>query len=128
MEIRIEEWPVIRSNDLDAIKRIEAAKKIRKKIVDFDRDNCSMTIQGSASEPYIASMSHCTCPDFAIQKKPCKHMYALAFELNLLDDLPVYNKGTYDPQKDIDHYQEMYENGQIDGDSYVKICSILNKL
>ena len=87
-------------------------------------------IQGSAAEPYQATLQECTCADFAIRQAPCKHMYCLAMELGLLDGLPVYDKrsASYDPDSELKRNRSLYESGQISADAYVKVCSALAKL
>lgn len=42
------------------------------------------TFIGTSSKPYRTTLCSCTCPDFKKRKAPCKHMYYLANELNLL--------------------------------------------
>lgn len=130
MNLCIGEWPAITSDDIDSIKRIESAKKLTKKIVSFDPDKKIIAIQGSSEEPYVATLSECSCPDYIYRRNPCKHIFALAFELGMMDDLPVYKKGkgSFNAEDEMAKYREMYEHGEISGDSYVKICSVLAKL
>lgn len=130
MELIIGNWPADIHSDFEQVKRIESGRKLKSKIVCFDADAQTISIQGSAAEPYFTTLNECNCADYSIQGKPCKHIYALAFELGLMDSLPVYKKqtSTFDAAKEIDKYQSLYENGEISADAYVKICSVLSKL
>jgi len=47
----------------------------------LDRDNKKAQFKGSEGEIYISSLDNCTCMDYTRRKKPCKHMYRLAYEL-----------------------------------------------
>lgn len=38
------------------------------------------TVHGTGGR-YMTSLASCTCPDFQRRRKPCKHMYRLAYEL-----------------------------------------------
>ena len=132
MEFRFGNWPIITSDDYKQIKRIESARKLKKKIVEFDSDAKTIRIQGSASEPYFTTMTQCNCSDFVIDhaSHPCKHMYALGFELGIMSDLPQYDKSkaTFHLDAEIAKFRELYENGCISADSYVKLRELFDKL
>lgn len=130
MSVNFGGWPSDIHSDFEQVKRIESGKKLKKKIVALDKEGQRIVIQGSAAEPYQATLQECTCADFAIRQAPCKHMYCLAMELGLLDGLPVYDKrsASYDPDSELKRYRSLYESGQISADAYVKVCSALAKL
>ena len=67
---------------------------------------------------YFTSLSRCTCKDFTFNlksKKPCKHMYLLAYELARIDDIPFekivseYRRIAVEVQS-IDHKRKLLEN------------------
>ena len=125
-------WPEKTHDDVDQVKRIISGidPKMRKKIVSINKDDPEITIQGSAKEPYVATLTECTCPDFAIRQAPCKHMYCLANELGLLDEYKHfhYDNTIFDPKLTLDHYIRIYKNGQIKPEHYVKLYETLSKL
>ncbi len=46
--------------------------------------NLTARVKGSQGTVYEVSLFHCTCRDFQIHQRPCKHMYRLAMEVGLL--------------------------------------------
>ena len=120
-------WPSNLHSDFEQVKRIDAGRKLKKKVISFDPDMQTMVISGSAAEPYQCDLEACTCADFAIRNLPCKHIYCLADELGLLADLPKYKKGSgsFDPAAEMERYRSLYESGQISADAYVKVCTPL---
>lgn len=130
MPISFGNWPENIHSDFEQVKRIEAGKKLKKSIISLDKENQEVVIQGSASIPYETTLDECTCADFSIRQAPCKHMYCLAFELGLMDDLPKYDKKkiSFDPGAELERYRSLYETGEIGADAYVKICTALAKL
>lgn len=130
MSVNFGGWPSGIHSDFEQVKRIEAGHKLKKKIVSFDSEAQRLVVSGSAAEPYQCDLQSCTCADFAIRHLPCKHIYCLADELGLLDDLPKFKKGSgsFDPASEIERYRALYESGQISADAYVKICAPLAKL
>ena len=123
-------WPSSMHTEFEQVKRIEAGKKLKKKIVSLDPDAQLLVVSGSAAEPYRCNLESCTCADFAIRHLPCKHIYCLADELGLLADLPKYKKGSgsFDPAAELERYRSLYESGQISADAYVKVCGPLAKM
>lgn len=103
MGINFGGWPEEIHSDFEQVKRIIAGKKLKKSILNFDPENKTIVIQGSAAEPYEATLQECTCTDYAFRNAPCKHMYCLADQLCLLDGLPVYDKrsASYDPESEL---------------------------
>lgn len=123
-------WPSSIHTDFEQVKRIEAGRKLKKKIVSLDPEVQLLVVSGSAAEPYQCNLESCTCADFAIRHLPCKHIYCLADELGLLADLPKYKKGSgsFDPAAELERYRSLYESGQISADAYVKVCGPLAKM
>ena len=58
---------------------------------------------------YYTSLKSCTCPDFTKRKLPCKHMYKLAIELDLIKIIDRKNNGF-----DIERILEIKTSGNID--------------
>ena len=52
--------------------------------VDFDAKT-GVFPASKGSSTYTCSLDSCSCTDFAINHKPCKHMIRLAYELNIID-------------------------------------------
>lgn len=128
-------WPESLHTEFEQVKRIEAGRKLKKKIASFDvvsfnPDEQTLFIAGSAADPYECNLQTCTCADFKIRHLPCKHIYCLADVLGLLADLPKYRKGSgsFDPAAEIERYRSLYEAGQISADAYVKVCTPLAKM
>lgn len=66
-------------------RRISAAAIKPAEVTMTGPDSCS--IQGSGADPYLVTLSSCTCPDFqnaCKRKAPCKHIYCLASRLWVL--------------------------------------------
>lgn len=70
-------------NISDQMKRQASASKAECTPLFLDRDTMSALFNGSSV--YTTTTDSCTCVDFSRRKLPCKHMYRLAMELNLLD-------------------------------------------
>lgn len=66
--------------------RLLNAIKESMKIRDFQS---SAKITSEHQNTYHTTLTSCTCMDFQIQKKPCKHMYRLAMEIGLLISIPT---------------------------------------
>lgn len=61
--------------------QLERQKKaLGLKMNSVDRENQSGTIKN-----YFVALDGCTCVDFGRRRKPCKHIYRLAFELGVFD-------------------------------------------
>lgn len=123
-------WPAEIHSDFEQVKRIESSKKVEKEVVRFDEPNKTLIVKGSSPTPYEATLQECTCADFAIRQAPCKHIYCLAGKLGLLNSLPVYKKkgSSFDPKAEKDRYLSLYESGEINADTYVKLCTVLEKV
>lgn len=68
-------------NDSERAKRAEKGRKLVRKITVRGQE---ATYQGSAQTPFKISLDKCGCGDWIRRHQPCKHMYALAFRLNIL--------------------------------------------
>lgn len=62
--------------DVDQVKRQKTSVKLNVQEIDKDA-------QTGKINDYSVSLSECSCRDFILRKKPCKHMYRLAHELGL---------------------------------------------
>lgn len=62
--------------DADQLKRQKAALKLN--VQEIHSDN-----QTGKINDYSVSLLECSCRDFTMRRKPCKHMYRLAHELGL---------------------------------------------
>ncbi len=71
-------WPEEIHQDSEQLKRQESARKAETTPKDI-RENYAI-FKGSKKD-YITTLAGCTCVDFNRRKKPCKHMYRLAFEV-----------------------------------------------
>ena len=56
---------------------------------------------------YNVTLTSCTCRDFAMRQLPCKHMYKLAQELNIVDTSGISKK------KDAKKYNQTYKLEEI---------------
>jgi len=124
--IKIGDWNGDFHDDFEQVKRIESArtKKMQKAILSVDREKCSAVIQGSGKEPYVTTLNECSCADYQLRHLPCKHIYALAFELGLMDGLPQYDKKNsgFSPKKEVEWYEQLLEEGSISANTFAKIC------
>ena len=124
--------PEMHLNDIEQIQRIAASQtsKIKKGIISYEKRPYRMTIQGSGAEPYSVTLFECTCSDFAIRKKPCKHIYALAFEVGLMDDFPKYNgkDAAFDKHAEAERYDNLFMSGDLRADDYVKIRKVIDAI
>lgn len=72
-------------NDAEQIKRFEKAKSASVSPQSIDINNMSGVFSGSGKNPYNVTLDYCPCGDFHRRKLPCKHIYRLAMELNLIN-------------------------------------------
>ena len=124
-------WPDEIHYEVSQLKRINSALQIKdKNIKALDKENKTAIIIGSSGVEYDVTLNSCTCFDFGGQR-PCKHIYRLAAECNLLPPLPVVN-----PEKAkafenkvpgiIEEYKKLYFDGAITADKFFKIVNALN--
>lgn len=76
-------WADFHSDEY-AQKRIKSAQSAKLTPVNVDEENLCGEFTGSHGR-YTTSLVSCPCGDFRRGRRPCKHMYRLAMELNLLD-------------------------------------------
>lgn len=67
-----------------ALKRINSAKSAKLTPVEIDTTDFFGYFQGSHGR-YQTFLDYCPCGDFRRSKLPCKHIYRLAIELELMD-------------------------------------------
>lgn len=66
--------------------RVERARKIKlANVVCNNEECCAECVSKSSGEVYRVSLGGCTCRDFTVGKKPCKHMIALAMAAGFID-------------------------------------------
>ena len=117
-------WDVSIHSKIDQIKRINTSKQIKSKnIVNIDVQGQTARILGSSGEIYEVTLDHCTCFDFNSQRGPCKHIYKLAAELDLLPPTPTFNA---EKAEEIDRFKQQYLAGAISTDKFIKIVNALN--
>lgn len=86
--------------------------------------------EGSGELPYEVSLESCTCGNFVGTRKPCKHMYRLAVELGLIEDVPKPNREAAKTFKEsipseIKKYEELYFSGAISAEKYAAVVKAL---
>lgn len=69
----------------DQIKRIQSAKSSKTAPLSVDYNAQTGVFSGSGKKPYNTTLTSCTCRDYFVRRLPCKHMYRLMIELNLLE-------------------------------------------
>lgn len=72
-------------NDVEQIKRYEKAVLNTVELLSVDKDSLCAIFLGSTDEIYETTLTNCTCSDFSRRNLPCKHMYKLAIELDVID-------------------------------------------
>lgn len=89
-------FPICNDDELhtiNQIKRFEKAANNSTKVLTFNHDLKTADFCGSNGEIYTTTLSGCSCVDFALYNKPCKHMYMLAIDLGLIDtNIAPWNK------------------------------------
>ena len=121
-------WPSEIHEEAEQVKRIESSAGIKATDIALNTDLKTAIITGSAT--YDVSLSSCTCEDFLRRHLPCKHIYRLANELNLLNDLPTPNQNAAKDFKqsipsEIERFKTLYKSGAISGKKYVAIVKAL---
>ncbi|MCD7862400.1 MAG: SWIM zinc finger domain-containing protein [Lachnospiraceae bacterium] len=123
------DWDETLHRDPDQIVKRKNSKSVVLK--DIDRETGSALAVGSADEPYVVTLNECTCGSFKTGK-PCKHMYRLASELGLIEDLPEPNREAAKAFKEnlpseIKHFEDLYFRGAISAEKYAAIAKALKK-
>lgn len=80
-------WPEDIHATVDQVKRLASAKSSKTTPSSVDQENMTGIFPSSGSAPYATSLDSCTCGDFIRRKLPCKHIYRLAIELGLLNEI-----------------------------------------
>lgn len=131
MNLHFGPWADDCHNSLEQIKRLSAAQKIPAAKIAVDSEKRTAVIAGSGSSPYQVTLDACTCPDFNVRRQaPCKHIYRLALELNLLDGVPVFSKEaakSFDSAAEVERFRALWESGAISAETFVKIADALTK-
>lgn len=78
-------WGASVHENADQKKRFSSALTGKLIPLSVDFENQTGNFNGSGKEPYNTTLQTCTCSDFKRRKLPCKHIYRLAIELNLID-------------------------------------------
>lgn len=71
-------------NQEGQVKRINTAKKAEYTPIDIEKNSYSGVFQGKIAR-YVTSLENCQCMDFFRNGQPCKHIYRLAMELDLIE-------------------------------------------
>lgn len=124
-------WDDDLHQNYEQIKRINSAKSISSSKITLNNEKETAIFVGSGSEPYVTTLNDCDCVDFIRRGLPCKHIYRLALELGYLNNLPKYNKRLtreIDFTPDLKRYYELYLEGAIAAEDYVKLVEIINKI
>lgn len=87
----------------------------------------SASVRGSKGQIYTTTLSNCSCPDFQMRKRPCKHMYKLAQHLGFLSLNPQYPRSELIKaerllnQHYVDQYAALYHKCQKEYKNIQKI-------
>lgn len=117
------EWPRDVHHTFEQIIRAHQGRTLEKsRLVKLDEQGLA-TIKGDLGL-HQTSLNSCTCADFAERGLPCAHMYLLADLYELLEPLPRRSPAklrTLDRKKEIQHFVDLYEAGEISYDDLVAI-------
>lgn len=114
----------------DDVKRLQSGLAISRNKIGLDRINGKAKMQGSSSEPYYVTKTSCTCTDFSLRRRPCKHMIRLAVELGADFALPAFDPvaaRNYDMSEDISLLHDRWTSGLITTDAYAACLAALEK-
>lgn len=78
-------WDNSVHSTVDAEKRYKKAMSADLTPMSVDRELQKGIFKGSGKTPYEVTLDFCTCGDYKRRQLPCKHIYRLAMELNLID-------------------------------------------
>lgn len=115
---------------VEQVKRRINAKKIKADEI-VKTDSCYL-VPSSSGSVYQTTLEFCTCFDFASREMPCKHMYRIALDNGLIDELPaVSKKASKEFNESIDeyieHFQNLYSQRAISAEKFVKIVDAITK-
>ena len=122
-------WKNSDHEDIEQLKRIAKSNNIETPNV-VDNERKTAIFESSRGSEYITNFDSCTCMDFSIRLKPCKHIYKLAIILGHDCDLPKLNAdamANFDSDEEILRFRNLYENGAISIDKFCKIADVLKK-
>lgn len=124
------QWDASVHDHWEQVKRRLIGEKIKSSKVAVDRETGTAVIVGSKGTPYLVDLLSCNCVDNSIRRVPCKHMYRLALELDLLEpwpttDPPEVLKNTID-QESLRFYNAFLD-GHVTPEKYVRILEALSK-
>lgn len=122
-------WPEDLHRESGQVRKRESAQKVT--LDSIDPVAGTAIAIGSGKDPYNVSLERCDCGSFN-DKKPCKHMYRLAFELGLIEDTPKLDRAAAKAFKEsipseIKRFEELYFSGAIKSDKYDAIIKALKK-
>lgn len=82
------------NTDYEQIKRLKSANTVIPIHINAQMQEGSF--KGNAEAIYSTTLAYCTCHDFVRRKKPCKYIYRLGIELNLIAPAESnYNENAY---------------------------------
>lgn len=113
-------WPPEIHQTEYAQKRIKSAQSAKLTPLGIDQENLCGYFQGSHGR-YETFLDHCPCGDFIRARKPCKHIYRLAMELNIIgaeyktnaSTIPVPTNEKLSLDKTIDAVESLPDELQI---------------
>ena len=112
-EIWENKWPFETHNCEYAFKRMKSAQSAKLTPVSIDKENASGVFKGSGKLPYQVTLESCTCGDFHRAHLPCKHMYRLAAELDvMIIDTESYSARAYSWEEMVEIVENLSENAQ----------------
>lgn len=83
-------WSDELHKDPNQIIRQQRAGEWASRPYEIDKLNNSAIFTGSGKSPYSTTLIDCTCGDYRKRKLPCKHMYRLAYELDIFYPDTIY--------------------------------------
>lgn len=109
--------------DVDQSERFGRA--MQTKPISINKEQQSGTFCGSEGDTYITTLKSCSCMDYWKRKRVCKHMYRLAFDLNLINSGGNVLESNQNMQST--DYTKTSSKGAIiiDGKDKLKACLIL---
>ncbi|RDY30161.1 SWIM zinc finger family protein [Lachnotalea glycerini] len=107
LELQWEIWLPSLHLDVEQLKRQD--KAVCKDLTPIQIENSTGKFRGSKTD-YMTSLSDCNCRDFAIRRKPCKHMYRLASELGIYKLKNVSSSNTVNLKKRIEEIMPIIES------------------
>ena len=91
-----EDWEHSIHNDDAQISRQGCAMTYPMDIIKINEKKKTGRFSGTNAPYYNTTLSSCTCFDFQTRKLPCKHIYRLAVELNMIE---IIKRSGYDKEK-----------------------------